>query len=314
MDIVDLHPQHLRSDLAYQPSRQGVFTSLVVVVLFFSLCFGIISWRLTQPILLDSSSFHANSAAVGSAYSGYSYKTQQNNLGKYSEVDYPAGYLINYIPFDVKQDILLDAEVTLDPHLKEEGLAIFLRPSSVRSQVWKIGKYSGQGFGLAGFNNIVGFKIDLHPTTRDQLKESGCSTMCSPDPQGITSPFGAFIATGSSVDGKPLTEKTGYLQVLDLNASIKPIRNVQSLTSGSPVRLRLKWDAVTEEMIVRFNNQEWSYNFSHLVNAKVSYWLGLASSNSNPGKKYSTSIKVNTVRGAVAPQAVKWLNKISGVF
>ena len=78
--------------------------------------------------------------------------------------------------------------------------------------------------------------------------------------------------------------------------------------------MRLKWEAATEEMIVRFNNQEWSYNFSHLVNAKDSYWLGLASSNSNPGKKYSTFIKMNTVLGTVAPQSVKWLNKISGVF
>lgn len=282
-------------------SMQTVLVTWIAIVI----TIAIITWRQTNPILLDSTAFQTNSAAVGSAFSGYNPQNRETDLGHFSGSNYSGGLLVNYIPLDLSKNVELDADIVLDAHKRTEGIAFAFRPSSARSEAWDLRSYPTQGFGIAGYSHLFGFKLDLHPTSRDSLQKSSCNSMCSSDPQGADSPFGAFIATGVDSTGKSRLERPGFLQVLQTGTAPLDPENLRGIRLGIKRHFSLTWDASSQIMTAIYGGQRWEYNYSHLVSPGIGYWLVIASSNSDELKKYHTTIKINTFIANVSPTAMR---------
>lgn len=298
-------PQHQRYEQARHWSLIDSLQTTIVTLIAIVTTIAIITWRQTTPVLLDSTAFQSNSAAVGSAFSGYNPQKRETDLGHFSGSNYPGGLLVNYIPLDLSRNVELDADIVLDTHKRTEGIAFAFRPASTRSEAWDLKSYFSQGFGIAGYSHLFGFKLDLHPTSQDNLQKSSCDSMCSSDPQGGDSPFGAFVATGVDSTGKSRLERPGFLQVLQSGIAPLDPENLEGIRLGSKRHFSLSWDASSQIMTAIYGDQKWEYNCSRLVSPSIDYWLVIASSNSDELKKYHTTIKINTFVANISPTAMR---------
>lgn len=299
-------PQHQRYEMNYHVGLAETMGTWIITLIVVLAVIAIVAWRQSSPVLLDSTAFQTNSATVGSAFSGYNPKTRETDLGHYSGSNYPSGFLVNYIPLDLSRDVELNTDLSFDTQMQSEGFAVVLRPASTRAAAWDMKPYGAQGFGIAGFSQLIGFKLDLHPTSESALQKEANNEMYSSDPMDVNVPFGAFIATGVDARGVPRSDQPGYLQVLDSGKAVLSAENVENIKMGVNQHFTFNWNASSQTMTVEYGGQKWKHVYSHSISSKRSYWLMIASSNSNENKKFHTNIKINSFSANISPASIKW--------
>lgn len=298
------NPQHVRS---YPRNRiASTLAFFIVLMASVGLFASLIIWRQNSPILLDGLGVQTRGVTSGYAYGGYDPTTQVTNLGFHSSGIFQAGTVFSFVPFDVSHDLQFNAEVSFDEDANEEGLALFMKPASSSEEGWKVVQYSDQAIGMAGFSGTFGFKIDLHPTNSQQLEESSsCKAMCSPDPETLTSPFGAFVATGIDENEKVTPSRPGYLQVIKAPIATMKIHDTSSLLSGNMHPISVFWQGTTQTMTVKYLGQQWKHSFKLKADSPNGYWFAIASSIDSSRHHYVQNIKVHSLVGTVSPTAIR---------
>lgn len=299
------NPQHVRS---YPRNRiASILASFIVLMASVGLIASLIIWRQNSPILLDGLDVQTRGVTSGYAYGGYDPASQVTNLGLHSSGKFEAGTIFSFVPFDLSHDLQFEAEVSFDEEAHEEGLALFMKPAGSSEEGWKVPQYSDQAMGMAGFPGTFGFKIDLHPTNAQQLEElSSCKTMCSPDPETLNSPFGAFVATGIDENEKATPAHPGYLQVIKSPVAKMTIRDTKSLLSGNMHPISVFWQGSTQTMTVTYLGQQWKHSFKLKADSPNGYWFAIASTIDSSRHHYVQSIKVHSLVGTVSPTAIRF--------
>lgn len=299
------NPQHLRNYPKNNLARNISF--FIVFLVITALVASLTIWRQNSSILLDGLDVQTRGVASGYAYGGYNSATRATNLGYHSSGKFPAGTILSYVPFDLSHDLKFDAEVSFDKHAHQEGLSLFMRPAGNTENAWKVVRFADQAMGMAGTPGSFGFKFDLHPTTSQQLEESSsCKSMCSPDPESLDSPFGAFIATGIDENEKVTSSHPGYLQVIKTPVEQMPVHNTSRLLSGQMNHLLVQWKGSSKTMILKYLGQEWKHSFKLTLDSSHGYWFAVASTIDSKKSHYEQNIKVHSLVGTVSPSVIRF--------
>ncbi|WP_143444145.1 lectin-like domain-containing protein, partial [Apilactobacillus kunkeei] len=145
--------------------------------------------------------------------------------------------------FDLKGSIYLGDR--LDSQGGADGLAIFLHPNSVDTQIT-----SGASVGMWNIPNAFGFKLDTFYNHGDDPLPDGDNVKL--DGQG-NAPFGAFTNT----------DATGNSEQLKNESTVQFIKDKSSILNKDATLLPFdfSYDASTKQFTVTFDNQTWTKKY-----------------------------------------------------
>ncbi|KOY75954.1 Collagen adhesin [Apilactobacillus kunkeei] len=145
--------------------------------------------------------------------------------------------------FDLKGSIYLGDK--LDSQGGADGLAIFLHPNSVNTQIT-----SGASVGMWNIPNAFGFKLDTFYNHGDDPLPSGDDAKL--DGQG-NAPFGAFTTTDANGNSEQLKNESTVQFIKDKSTILNK--------DATLLPFDFSYDASTKQFTVTFDNQTWTKKY-----------------------------------------------------